>query len=88
MIKPTKVERLTATRSGSNSRMAVKGEADLSRHSGKGLFKAWDDREIFNSVRIDAPYRALIWADSVRRLHGIDGYDRRGIFCPWLRRDN
>ena len=64
MVKPTKVEPLDGYKIWIEFEDGVKGEADLSRHSGKGLFKAWDDREIFNSVRIDAPYRALIWADS------------------------
>ncbi len=64
MIKPTKVKALDGYKIWIEFEDGIQGEADLSRHAGKGFFKAWDDRNVFESVRIDAPYRTLIWDDS------------------------
>lgn len=44
MIKPTKVKPLDSYKIWIEFEDGVKGEADLSRLSGKGVFKAWDDR--------------------------------------------
>ena len=64
MIKPIKVKPIGGYKIWIEFADGVQGEADLSRHAGKGFFTAWDDRKLFESVRIDAPYRALIWGDS------------------------
>ena len=64
MIQPTKVKPLDGYRIWIEFEDGVKGEADLSRLAGRGIFKAWDDREVFESVRIDFPYRAIVWGDS------------------------
>ena len=64
MIKPTKVKALDRYKIWIEFEDGVSGEADLGRLAGKGMFKAWDDRNVFESVRIDAPYRTLIWSDS------------------------
>ena len=82
MIRPKKVKPLDGYKIWIEFEDGVQGEADLSRLAGKGVFKAWDDRELFNTVRIDFPYRAIVWGDSdalelVYRhvLYGIDGQD-------------
>ena len=64
MIKPTKVEALDGYKIWIEFEDGVQGEADLSRLAGKGVFEAWDDRELFDTVRIDFPYRAIVWGDS------------------------
>ncbi|NKB68163.1 MAG: DUF2442 domain-containing protein [Candidatus Latescibacteria bacterium] len=38
----------------------VEGEIDLSDLAGRGVFKAWEDAGVFDSVQIK-PYRALAW---------------------------
>ena len=64
MIKPTKVKVLKQYNIWIEFEDGVRGEADLSRHAGNGVFKAWDDPEFFATVRIDAPWRALTWGDT------------------------
>ncbi len=64
MIKPTKVAPLDGYKIWIEFEDGVKGEADLSRLAGKGIFRAWDDRKMFETVRIDFPYAAIVWGDS------------------------
>ena len=64
MIRPTQVKPLDGYKIWIEFEDGVQGEADLSRLAGKGVFKAWDDRALFNTVRIDFPYRTLIWGDT------------------------
>ena len=64
MIRPKKVKPLDGYKIWIEFEDGVQGEADLSRLAGKGVFKAWDDRELFNTVRIHFPYRAIVWGDS------------------------
>ena len=64
MIRPTKVKALDHYKIWIEFEDGVSGEADLGRLAGKGIFKAWDDRELFASVRIDFPYRTIVWGDS------------------------
>lgn len=40
------------------------GEVDLSDLAGKGVFKAWEDREIFQNVRI-GPHGELAWGEDL-----------------------
>lgn len=42
----------------------VAGEVDLSHLAGRGVFKAWNDREFFKNVRIDES-GALAWGDHI-----------------------
>ena len=42
----------------------VSGEVNLSQLVGKGVFKAWDDVERFNSVYVDE-YGAIAWGDEL-----------------------
>jgi hypothetical protein len=42
----------------------VEGEVDLSTLAGHGVFKAWEQKGLFESVRI-APYGAIIWGESL-----------------------
>ncbi len=64
MIMPAKVEPREGYRIWIAFQDGVEGEVDLSRHAGKGVFKAWEDPEFFATVRIDAPWRALTWGDT------------------------
>ena len=42
----------------------VEGEVDLSDLIGKGVFRAWDDRDFFESVRVDG-YRSIRWGEDI-----------------------
>jgi hypothetical protein len=64
MIKPTKVKSLDGYKVWIEFEDGESGEVDLSHLAGKGLFKAWDDRHFFDTVRIDSPYRAIVWGDT------------------------
>ncbi len=63
----------------------VEGEIDLSHLEGKGVFKAWDDREFFDSVYISN--RAVMWGDEIdlcpdalyMRLTGLSLEEYRNI---------
>lgn len=39
----------------------VEGEIDLSHLAGKGVFKAWDDREFFEGVHINKEGGCVCW---------------------------
>ena len=41
-----------------------RGVVDLSRHSGRGVFAAWNDRNVFRSVRI-GPCGELVWGEDI-----------------------
>lgn len=38
----------------------AEGELNLSRHAGRGVFKAWKDREFFEAVEV-MDYDAIAW---------------------------
>lgn len=40
------------------------GEVDLSDLAGRGVFRAWSDRDFFNGVHV-APHGAVAWDDEV-----------------------
>ena len=40
------------------------GEVDLSDLAGRGVFSAWNDRSVFESVRLDE-YGAIAWGDDI-----------------------
>lgn len=42
----------------------AKGEVDLSDIAGRGVFKAWDDRQFFENVRVDES-GTLAWGDEI-----------------------
>ena len=42
----------------------VSGTVDLSDLAGKGVFKAWNDRSVFEAVRI-GPSGELVWGESI-----------------------
>ena len=64
MIRPTNVTPIGGYRICIEFEDGVKGDVDLSRLCGLGIFRAWDDEVFFNSARIDSPYRVVIWGDS------------------------
>ena len=43
----------------------LEGEVDVSHLVGKGVFKAWESAEFFNSVRVDPESETLAWGDSI-----------------------
>jgi hypothetical protein len=43
----------------------TEGVADLSHLSKKGIFKQWDDNNLFNQVRIDSETDAIIWNENI-----------------------
>ena len=42
----------------------VSGEVDLSDFAGRGVFSAWNDQSVFESVRLDE-YGAVAWGDDI-----------------------
>lgn len=42
----------------------VQGVVDLSAEVGKGIFKAWEDKEFFKQVRI-GDFGQLVWSDEL-----------------------
>jgi hypothetical protein len=42
----------------------VEGEVDLSHLAGRGVFKAWADRKVFESVHVDAS-GAIAWNEEL-----------------------
>ena len=63
MIKPTQVKALDGHRIWIEFEDGVQGEIDLSSFIGRGVWKVWEDRSVFESVKI-TPYRAIGWGDS------------------------
>ncbi len=43
----------------------VEGEVDLSHLVGKGVFKAWQDEEFFNSIRINEETHTVEWEGGI-----------------------
>lgn len=43
----------------------IKGEVDLKRLVGKGIFSAWNSIEFFNSVRIDNRANTVAWGEDI-----------------------
>ena len=63
MIRPSQVKALEGHRIWIEFEDGVEGEVDLSDLVGRGVWQAWDDRSLFESVRI-TPYRAIGWGDN------------------------
>ena len=59
-MKPIAVKALEGYRIWIKFDDGVEGELDLSHHAGRGVFKAWEDREFFESVEV-TPYHAISW---------------------------
>ncbi len=62
MNKPTHVKPLDGYRIWIEFDDGAQGEIDLTGFAGRGVWKAWQDRKVFESVRI-TPYRAIGWGD-------------------------
>ena len=62
MLKPVAVEARDGFRIWVRFEDGVEGEIDLSDVAGKGVFKAWDDREFFKGVHI-SDHRSIAWDD-------------------------
>jgi hypothetical protein len=43
----------------------TEGVVDLSHLSKKGVFKQWDENNLFNQVKIDSETDAIIWNDRI-----------------------
>ena len=42
----------------------VTGEVDLSHLAGRGVFKAWTDRKVFESIHVDQS-GAIVWGEDI-----------------------
>ena len=60
MIKPVDVAALDGYKIWIKFEDGAEGKLDLSRHAGRGVFKAWENREFFENVRITS-YHAVCW---------------------------
>src|SRR5437773_350547 len=64
MKKPVEVRPLGGYRIWLKYADGIAGEVDLSHLAGRGVFKVWADRKIFESVRIDAS-GAIVWGEDI-----------------------
>ena len=64
MIRPTEVEPREGYRIRLQYSDGVAGEINLSHLAGRGVFKAWNNRARFETVRI-APGGGIAWGDDV-----------------------
>ena len=64
MIRPTDVEPRSGFRIWLRYSDGVAGEVDLSHLAGRGVFEAWNDRALFEAVRISAA-GAIAWGDEL-----------------------
>ena len=63
-MKPIAVKALEGYRIWIKFDDGIEGELDLSHHAGRGVFKAWEDREFFEAVRL-SPYQVIVWGEDL-----------------------
>ena len=63
-MKPIAVKALEGYRIWIKFDDGVEGELDLSHHAGRGVFKAWEDREFFEAVGL-SPYQVIVWGEDL-----------------------
>ena len=63
-LKPVEVRALEGYRLWLRYTDGAEGEVDLSHLAGQGVFKVWQNRDVFSAVRIGAG-GALEWPDDV-----------------------
>ncbi len=64
LIRPVAVEARGKYRIWLKYSDGAEGEVDLSDCAGKGVFKAWDEPGVFESVHLDE-YNAVQWTDDL-----------------------
>ncbi|WP_423922616.1 DUF2442 domain-containing protein [Candidatus Poriferisodalis sp.] len=64
VVRPVEVRACDGCRIWLRFSDGVKGEVDLSDLAGRGVFAAWSDRSVFESVRIGVA-RAICWGDDI-----------------------
>ena len=64
MPRPVDVKALEGYRIWIEFDDGEEGELDLSRHAGRGVFKAWEDRAFFEAVEV-TPFDAITWPDEI-----------------------
>jgi hypothetical protein len=64
MKKAIEVKALSGWRIWLRYADGVEGEVDLSYLAGRGVFNAWTDRRVFESVRVDAS-GAIVWNEEL-----------------------
>ena len=63
-LRPLQVEARDGYRLWVRFDDGVEGEVDLSRHAGRGVFKAWDTPGVFEAVSV-SPHRSIRWTEDV-----------------------
>ena len=64
MIRPTEVEPRDGCRIWLSYSDGTAGEINLSHLAGHGVFKAWNDRKCFKTVRITS-YGTIAWGNDI-----------------------
>ncbi len=65
------MERIVEARPRPNYRLWLRftdgsqGEVDLTAFSGKGVFAAWNDRALFDQVKVDPRTRTVSWPGGI-----------------------
>lgn len=65
MIKPVDVRALEAYQIWVKFEDGVEGNYDLAPIMARGnLFKQWEERGVFEDVKVDGEWRAIVWGDT------------------------
>ncbi len=62
MFRPIEVKALEPYRIWLRYEDGTEGEVDLSNLAGRGIFAAWEDREVFESVRV-GEFGEVVWGE-------------------------
>jgi hypothetical protein len=64
LVRPTRVEARPGYHLYLEFADGTRGEVDLSRLAGKGVFRVWDDYRVFENVRL-GDHREIKWNDEI-----------------------
>ena len=79
-VRPVKVEARDGYKIWLEYADGAAGEIDLSHLVGSGIFKAWEDAELFRQVHI-TDYRSIAWNDDIDLCPDALYMDLTG--CSW-----
>ena len=89
MLNPVAVEPREGFRIWIRYQDGAEGEIGLSDIAGKGVFKAWEDRDFFDGVHV-SPHRSIAWGSELElcpdalymELTGMSWDEYRAISTP------
>ena len=85
----TKVQSLGKYRLYVSFSDGVEGEVDLKHLASQGVFKIWDEQDIFDKVYMDPDTKAIAWNDQIDLCPDTFYLDLRKItFQDWKQQTN